>query len=162
MRAFKFNQIYERDQNGATGSVGLEKICEKYDIVNINYGWNLEKEYEQPAERTLCEEVYHAKQFLDGDIGLGLSDDGEFLKLGYDMNDEKEAMDWAGKILNKESVWNDPDVQKAYRTSTNNKREKQSAEQDFILKVGAVYYDNNGRATGYSNKNDYTFRKPKK
>ena len=152
------------DENGASGTLSLEKIGENSpDVVNINYTWDLEKKYGQSAERALCEEVYHAKQFLDGELGLGLYWNGEkneSTMLGYDMFDEQDAIDWSGKITKQPSLWKDPEVFGYYRRKTNN-RPRWSAEQEFIKKYGKPVYDNNGVAIGHRGDVSVTFRKPK-
>ena len=161
---FRFNKMDNLDENGASGTLSLEKIGENSpDVVNINYTWDLEKEYGQSAERALCEEVYHAKQFLDGELGLGLYWNGEkneSTMLGYDMFDEKDAIDWSGKITKQPSLWEIPDVFRYYRRKTNN-RPRWSAEQEFIKKYGKPAYDNNGVAIGNRGDVSVTFRKPK-
>ena len=162
---FKFFQLNRR-VNDATGLVRLEEIgdgIKKKDVVKIYYTWDFEASEGEAAERALCEEVYHAKQFLDGDIGFGFRETGEskiHITLGYDKEDEKEAIDWSAKITGRKSRWEDESVEGYYKESTHYDVKK-SAEQGCIEKIGAPAYSKNGVAIVHQKNDSYTFRKPK-
>ena len=75
------------------------------DRAKINYYWEQEDLAIAP-ERHMFEEVYHAKQFLDGEFGFGrTSSTGTWKTMGRDMYDEEKAHNWADRVSGSPSSW---------------------------------------------------------
>ena len=74
---------------------------DQMDKTTIGFYWGGEF-----PERNLFEEVYHAKQFLDGEFGFGRSwSGGEWGMMGFDMHDEEDAHKWADRVSKSPNSW---------------------------------------------------------
>ena len=107
---FKFEKWTEKKvkDNGDVlfGEVSMTQSSEEGpDIISIGYTYGIEGNGKWKS-RALCEEVYHAKQFLDGDYGFAFNGTRwGTMALGYD--DEQKAHLWSGKVcgLKDNTVW---------------------------------------------------------
>ena len=82
-----------------------ESNIDQIDKAVIAFSWGPEGS-SVASERNLFEEVYHAKQFLDGEFGFGRSTkDGSWNTIGLDMYDEEQAHRWADRVSGSSNSW---------------------------------------------------------
>ena len=163
---FTFNEWDDAEYDEVSGTVvygrtDLTKHSKDgLDVITIGYTWGKEGNLKWKS-RVMCEEVYHGKQFLDGDFAYGLSD-GKWQAQGLGLDDEKAAHFWSAKVckIKPEKVWGDNEIQ-YYTNTLPNATESMSAEDWYInrgyLGRGAPTYINGVYKDDYVN-----MRKPKK
>ena len=85
--------------------VMTESNLNQLDKSTIGFFWGEDGTGIAP-ERYLFEEVYHAKQFLDGQFGFGrTSSDGVWNTMGMDLLDEEMAHKWADRVSGSTDSW---------------------------------------------------------
>ena len=104
---FSFNEWSEPeiDDNAIIrGRLSLiESTVGHPDKISIGFLWG-EEGLPVAPERYLFEEVYHAKQFLDGEFGYGYAH-GIWGLMGFDLFDEEDAHRWADRVSGSPNSW---------------------------------------------------------
>ena len=163
---FKFNEWESPKVSNGTSVKGRITMDEsnigQQDKVTIGYYWEKDNESISP-ERYLYEEVFHAKQFLDGEFGYGRSSSkGYWCLIAFDLVDEEEAHKWADRVSNSSNSWtvetmNYYLVNRGLKSTSRNVTE-QYMKYDNIERTNPPNYDANGIY-----KDPYrTMRRPKK
>ena len=104
---FSFNEWSEPKIEGNTivsGRLSLIESTEGHpDKISIGFLWG-EEGLPVAPERYMFEEVYHAKQFLDGEFGYGYAN-GIWGLMGFDLFDEEDAHRWADRVSKSPNSW---------------------------------------------------------
>ena len=140
----------------------IESRMGEMDKAVIGFFWGAES-LDLAPERTLFEEIYHAKQFLDGEFGFGRSWSGGLWNLiGFDMYDEESAHKWADEASKSSSSWSN-DAVSYYRDIRRLPESRRNTTEhhmkyDGIIRTEPPAYDAHGV---YKDGAYRTMRKPK-
>ena len=159
---FSFEEWDEPRTKGNAQILGTFTLTESndgcMDKTTIGFYWG--GDYPQ---RYLYEEVYHAKQFLDGEFGFGrASISADWGLMGFDLYDEEDAHKWADNACNSPDSWTQ-EARNYYRIDrglpeTRRNVTEHYMQYDGIQRTTLPNYDENGvfKDVGYR-----TMRKPK-
>ncbi|MCR4812923.1 MAG: RHS repeat-associated core domain-containing protein [Bacteroidales bacterium] len=106
---FKFDEWSSPKITGSSiiyGNFTMESsIIGQKDVTIVGFYWNNDNSSVAP-ERYMCEEIYHAKQFLDGEFGFARSTSSmSWGARGLDLIDEQEAHLWADRVSGSPNSW---------------------------------------------------------
>lgn len=158
---YRFNQWedFRINSKGQKISGAVSLSDEQILIIGFTFGRETELVGSNIApERVLCEEIYHAKQFCDGEFGFTI-----FVNLpgwryiGYDESDEDVAHAWAARVSGTSAGYN----LNEYKKSIDSK--SFSAEDGWR---GHYPEERSGKTPGYDvnglhSSSNYYFKRPK-